>query len=118
MDTLAKTLGVDKEAERGYENGTTREQSDLHLFLSDRDPTAEATRAALEKETAQKIKKAETAGKPRLNQPSDTSIRNPEPVVNIKLSARDSDGWQLSDGQREYFKDSVVRDDDGMLIPA
>lgn len=33
-----------------YENGTTREQSDLHLFLSDRDPTAEATRAALEKE--------------------------------------------------------------------
>ena len=33
-----------------YENGTTREQSDLHLFLSDRDPTEEATRAALEKE--------------------------------------------------------------------
>ena len=118
MDTLAKTLGVDKEAERGYENGTTREQSDLHLFLSDRDPTAEAMRAALEKETAQKIKKAETAGKTRLNQPSGTSICHPDPVVNIKLSARDSDGWQLSDGQREYFKDSVVRDDDRMLIPA
>ena len=33
-------------------------------------------------ETAQKIKKAETAGKTRLNQPSGTRIRNPEPVVN------------------------------------
>ena len=33
-------------------------------------------------ETTQKIKKVETAGKTRLNQPSGTSIRNPEPVVN------------------------------------
>ena len=70
-------------------------------------------------ETAQKVKKAETAGKTRLNQPSGTSIRNPEQVVKKKLqmSDRDSDGRQISDGQREYFKDSVVRDDDGNLIP-
>ena len=33
------------------------------------------------------------------------------------MSDRDSDGRQISDGQREYFKDSVVRDDDGNLIP-
>lgn len=47
------------------------------------------------------------------------SIRNPEPVVKkkIQMSDRDSDGRQISDGQREYFKDSVVRDDDGNLIP-
>ena len=72
-----------------------------------------------EYETAQKVKKAETAGKTRLNQPSGTSIRNPEQVVKkkIQMSDRDSDGRQISDGQREYFKDSVVRDDDGNLIP-
>lgn len=40
--------------------------------------------------TAEKIKKEETAGKTRLNQPSDNSIRNPEPVVNQKNSDRDS----------------------------
>lgn len=40
-------------------------------------------------ETAQKIKKAETAGKTRLNQPSDTSIRNTEQVVKRILSDRD-----------------------------
>ena len=50
---------------------------------------------------------------------SNDSIRNPEPVVKkkIQMSDRDSDGRQISDGQREYFKDSVVRDDDGNLIP-
>ena len=37
--------------------------------------------------------------------------------VKQKNSDRDSDGRQLSEGQREYFKDSVVRDDDGNLIP-
>lgn len=31
-------------------------------------------------------------------------------------SDRDSDGRQLSEGQREYFKDSVVRDADGNLL--
>ena len=36
---------------------------------------------------------------------------------NIYFSDRDSDGRQLSEGQWEYFKDSVVRDDDGNLIP-
>lgn len=40
-------------------------------------------------ETAQRIKKAETAGKTRLNQPSGTSIRNPEPVVNKKFTLSD-----------------------------
>ena len=40
--------------------------------------------------TAEKIKKEETAGKTRLNQPSDNSIRNPEQVVNKKFSMRDN----------------------------
>lgn len=46
------------------------------------------------------------------------SIRNPEQVVkkNVQMSDRDSDGRQLSEGQREYFKDSVVRDADGNLL--
>ena len=50
---------------------------------------------------------------------SDNSIRNSEQVVKKKLqmSDRDPDGRLISDGQREYFKDSVVRDDDGNLIP-
>ena len=33
----------------------------------------------------------------------------------VKYSLSDSDGKQLSEGQREYFKDSKVRDDNGAL---
>lgn len=40
-------------------------------------------------EVSEKIKKAETARKHRLNQPSGTSIRNPEPVVNKKFTLSD-----------------------------
>ena len=43
-------------------------------------------------------------------------IRNEEPVVKQKNSDRDSDGRQLSEGQWEYFKDSVVRDADENLL--
>ena len=42
-------------------------------------------------EVSEKIKKAETAGKTRLNQPSGTSIRNPEQVVKKKLQMGDRD---------------------------
>lgn len=53
----------------------------------------------------------------RITKPSDGMVPQAKTVVKQKNSDRDSDGRQLSDGQREYFKDSVVRDDDGNLIP-
>ena len=61
-------------------------------------------------ETAQKIKKAETAGKTRLNQPSGTNIRNPEPDVNKKLSGRDptADATRANDYKNNLFR-MVIR---------
>lgn len=35
---------------------------------------------------------------------------------NVKFSLKDSDGRELSKAQREYFKDSKVRDEDGNLL--
>lgn len=67
-------------------------------------------------EVANKIKKAETAGQTRLNQPSTNSIRNPGKDVKSKMSARDSTGRQLTEAQREYFRGSKVRDKDGNLL--
>lgn len=34
----------------------------------------------------------------------------------LRYSARDSEGRELSDGQKKYFADSVVRDEDGNLL--
>lgn len=46
---------------------------------------------------------------------SNGSIRNPDGIVNKKLSDRASDGSQLSERQQEYFKDSKERDSQGRL---
>lgn len=46
---------------------------------------------------------------------SNNSISNSKPKVNIKFSDRDSVGRELSEMQKEYFKDSAVRDENGNL---
>ena len=43
-------------------------------------------------------------------------ISNPDEKVKEKFSDRDSSGREISEGQQEYFKDSVVRDEDGNLL--
>ena len=43
-------------------------------------------------------------------------IRKARANVNTKFSDRDSTGRELSKGQQEYFKDSVVRDENGNLL--
>ena len=52
----------------------------------------------------------------RITKPSDGRVPQVKPVVKQKNSDRDSDGRQLSEGQWEYFKDSVVRDADENLL--
>lgn len=47
---------------------------------------------------------------------SETSIRNPDKVVNSNFPQRDSLGNTLSGEQQEYFSDSAARDDDGNLL--
>lgn len=62
--------------------------------------------------TAEKIKKEETAGKTRLNQPSDNSIRNPEPVVNQKNSERNSEsGIGKYSNRDSVYMDAIKRGD-------
>lgn len=45
------------------------------------------------------------------------SIRSENKNVNRKFSDRDSAGNELSQEQQEYFKDSVIRDEKGNLVP-
>ena len=45
----------------------------------------------------------------------DTKLAQEEGIVNRKVSLSDSNGKQLTKEQQEYFKDSVVRDENGNL---
>ena len=47
--------------------------------------------------------------------PTGNNIPQNAPVVNDQFSLSDSGGNQLSDAQAEFFKDSVVRDENGNL---
>lgn len=47
---------------------------------------------------------------------SKNSIRNSGQDVKQKNSLRDSDGRQLSESQQKYFRNSVVRDENGSLL--
>ena len=59
-----------------------------------------------------KVEEAQTMGTATTN----GIVSRPAHGVNTKLSARDSEGRELSQGQQEYFKDSKVRDEDGRLM--
>ena len=50
------------------------------------------------------------------NNASKSSITNSDAKVNTKISNKDSTGRELSEGQMEYFKDSVVREENGNLL--
>lgn len=65
---------------------------------------------------SKKISSAADFSAGQKNNVSTDSIRNSERNVNTKFSDRDSTGRELSKGQMEYFKDSVVRDDNGNLL--
>ena len=49
------------------------------------------------------------------NQIKATNNLDPTEDDDIRFSLKDSEGHELSEGQREYFKDSVVRDENGNL---
>ncbi len=53
------------------------------------------------------------------NQDQQSSLENQNEKLreDVKFSNSDSDGFHLSKGQQEYFKESKVRDDDGNMIP-
>ncbi len=67
-------------------------------------------------EISEKIKKAEAVRKSRLNQLSNPIILNSDKNVKENISDKDSTGRELSKGQKEYFKESTVRDENGNLL--
>lgn len=62
------------------------------------------------------VTRAEAHASAQKSDVSKNSIRNSGQDVKQKNSLRDSDGRQLSENQQKYFRNSVVRDENGSLL--
>ena len=65
---------------------------------------------------SKKIASTATKAAAQKNNVSKDSILNSDKNVKEKITNKDSTGRELSKGQQEYFKDSVVRDEIGNLL--
>lgn len=97
-----------------------KERSDgdyVYSFSAERQNERSSTRRTLHADDTQSAKGGESNAQPSVNSIRQSNDNSQEKSSDrVQNSVRDSAGRELTEAQREYFKDSKVRDADGNLL--